>query len=84
MTFPVRTIERPGSDLVLARNAHDDRWVLARRQPDGSLYNLASPPNSLSVNPNATLLDDAGDPVEFLDAAIAAEGGPTASPCCGL
>lgn len=84
MSIPFRTIERPGSDLVLARNADDDRWLLVRRQLNGSLYNLAAPPNKLPINQRAILLDGAGDPAEFLDAAIAGESGPVPAPCCDL
>jgi hypothetical protein len=67
------TITRPGSNLILARNAANTAWVLGRRQPDGTIYNLAGPPDRLSINLSAMIEDGAGSPDAFLDAAIAAD-----------
>lgn len=67
------TITRPGSNLLLARNAVDTAWVLGLRHADGTVYNLAGPADRLSIDPRTMLKDGAGSPDAFLDAAIAAD-----------
>ena len=56
---------------LLARNADDDAWILCLRLSDGSIKNLSV--DGPRLNPSAVLRDGAGDPMAFLQAAIAGQ-----------